>query len=80
MRETKEAMFGCLVAEADRLAADRAAAAELVADRVLAACQTAAEAYFAKLERLYPGATGGRAGQGTASILDASYRRESVNL
>lgn len=74
MRQTKEAMFGCLVAEADRLSADRAAAADLVADRVVAACQTAAEAYFAKLEQLYPGATGGKAGQGSAAILDASYR------
>ena len=74
MRRSKEAMFGCLVDEADRLAASSAAAAELVADRVIAACQTTAETYFGKLEQLYPGATGGKASEKSAAILEASYR------
>jgi hypothetical protein len=74
MRRSKEAMFGCLVDEADRLAASSAAAAERVADRVIAACQTTAEIYFGKLEQLYPGATGGKAAEKSAAILEASYR------
>jgi hypothetical protein len=74
MRQTKEAMLGCLVTQADRLSADRAAPADLVADRVIGACQSAAEDFLGKLEQLYPGSTGGKAGQGPAAILNASYR------
>jgi hypothetical protein len=74
MRQSKEAMFGCLMNEADRLAATSAASPERVADLVIASCQTSAEAYFSKLEQLYPGATRGSAGEKSAAILDASYR------
>jgi hypothetical protein len=74
MRRSKEAMLGCLVNEADRLAASSAAAAERLADRVIAACQTTAEAFFGKLELLYPGATGGETSAKSAAILDATYR------
>jgi hypothetical protein len=74
MRQSKEAMFGCLMDEADRLAATSAAPPERVADLVIASCQNSAEAYFSKLERLYPGATGGATGEKSAAILDASYR------
>lgn len=72
MRQSKEAMLGCLMDEADRLAAASPAPPEQVADGVIAACQTRADAFFGKLEQLYPGATGGKAG--FAAILDASYR------
>jgi hypothetical protein len=76
MRQSKEAMLGCLMQEADRIAAASAAEPEEVADRVIAACQDMAEAFFAKLEQLYPGATAGKAG--FAAILDASYRPSVV--
>jgi len=72
MRQSKEAMLGCLMDEADRLAAASAAAPEQIADRVIAACKDMADVFFGKLEQLYPGATGGK--EGFAAILDASYR------
>jgi hypothetical protein len=72
MRQSKEELLGCLMDEADRIAAASAAEPEAIADRVIAACQDIADAFFAKLEQLYPGATGGKAG--FAAILDASYR------
>jgi hypothetical protein len=74
MRRSKEAMLGCLEDETDRMAVASAAAPERVADRVIAACQAAAEAFFGKLGQLYPGAAGGDAGEQPAAILDASYR------
>ena len=74
MRQTKEAMIGCIVVEADRLAAVRSEPADRVADQVIAACQGRAEAFFRTLEQLYPGSTGGKTGQGPAAVLDASYR------
>ena len=76
MHQSKEAMLGCLMQEADRMAAASAAAPEEAADRVIAACQDVADAFFARLEQLYPGATGGKAG--FAAILDASYRPSVV--
>ena len=72
MRQSKEEMLGCLMQEADRIAAASSAEPEEVADRVIAACQDIADAFFGKLEQLYPGATGGK--EGFAAILDASYR------
>jgi hypothetical protein len=78
MRQSKEAMFGCLMNEADRLAATSVAPPERVADLVIASCQSSAAAYFSKLEQLYPGATGGAtrgpAADKSADLLDASYR------
>ena len=74
MRQSKEAMLGCLAGEADRLAASTAAAPEELADRVIAACQAMAEAYIGKLEQLWPGSTGVGAGEKPAAIVDASYR------
>jgi hypothetical protein len=74
MRRSKEAMFGCFVGEANRLATSSVAAAERVADLVIASCQSSAEAYFGKLDQLYPRATGGEASQTATAILDASYR------
>lgn len=76
MRQSKEEMLGCLMEEADRLAAASAAEPDAVADRVIAACQDIADAFFAHLEQLYPGTTGGKAG--VAAILDASYRPSVV--
>ena len=76
MRQSKEEMLGCLMEEADGLAAASAAEPEAIADRVIAACQDIAEAFFAKLEQLYPGTTGGKAG--FAAILDATYRPSVV--
>ena len=74
MRRSKEAMLGCLEDESDRMAAASAAAPERVADRVIAACRTPAEAFFGKLEQLYPGAADGDVGKQPGAILEASYR------
>ncbi len=74
MRQSKETMFGCLVSEADRLAASSPAAAERVADMVIASCQGPAEAYFHTIEQLYPGTMAGEASEASVAILDASYR------
>jgi hypothetical protein len=74
MRQSKEAMFGCLVSEADRLAASSPAVAERVADMVIASCQNSAEAYFRTIEQLYPGTMAAEASEASAAILEASYR------
>jgi hypothetical protein len=71
MRQAKEAMLGCLERQADRLAASSAAPPEQVADRVVAACEAPANAFFGKLEELWPGTM---AGEKPAAIIDASYR------
>jgi hypothetical protein len=71
MRQAKEAMLGCLETQADRLAASSAAPPEQVADRVVAACEAPANAFFGKLEELWPGTM---AGEKPAAIIDASYR------
>jgi hypothetical protein len=71
MRRSKEAMLGCLETHADRLAATSAAPPDQLADRVVAACQATAEAFFGKLEQLWPGTMGG---EDPAAIIDASYR------
>jgi hypothetical protein len=71
MRQAKEAMLGCLETQADRLAAASAAPPDQVADRVVAACEQPANAFFGKLEELWPGTM---AGEKPAAIIDASYR------
>ena len=71
MRKAKEAMLGCLEAQADRLAATSAAPPEQVADRVVAACDAPAKTFFGKLEELWPGTV---RGEKPAAIIDASYR------
>jgi hypothetical protein len=74
MRQSKEAMLACMSAEADRQAARSAAPVEKIADEVIAACRTTADAFFAKLEQLQPGTIGGAASAEPAAILETSYR------
>jgi hypothetical protein len=71
MRQAKDAMLGCLETQADRLAAATTAPPEEVADRVVAACEAPATAFFGKLEELWPGTM---AGEKPAAVIEASYR------
>lgn len=72
MRAAKEAMLGCFVGEADRLAAISGVAADRLADAVIASCRPKADLFFTKLDELYPDAAG--PADKASAIIASSYR------